>query len=152
MKFNGQERRTTTKWDKNRPVWNEGFLFDENVEIINNDGLKFDLYIYDEDTWSSDEIIKKESVKIDKNQNIKETTVCGINIEYGFIKCIPLSLYTELSNKSNKMEKIIDDVKKINSQLNGKISTLEFEKDALYNKYIQIKNKVSQFVNDVKSV
>ena len=60
IKFSGQERKTTTKWDKNHPVWNESFLFEENLEINNKDGYKLDLYVYDEDTWSADEILKKK--------------------------------------------------------------------------------------------
>ena len=152
IKFSGQERKTTTKWDKNHPVWNESFLFEENLEINNKDGYKLDLYVYDEDTWSADEILKRESIKIEKNQSIKQATVCGINIEYGFVKCLSYNNYNELSNKNKIYEKNINNYKKTFDELNLKLKQSENEKNIISSKYSLLKNKIMGIFDDIKSI
>jgi len=156
IKFNGQERRTTTKWDKNQPVWNESFLFDVSEDLFkNSDHAKLDFIIYDEDTWSSDEVVKKDSLKINKSEKIEQnkmTNICGIDIEYGFVKCVNYSKFIELNNKNNKFEQLMLEMQKKLKSLQSRIQGLEYEKDTVYNKYIQIKNRVVQFLGDCKSI
>jgi|SaaInlV_200m_DNA_6_1039755.scaffolds.fasta_scaffold59251_1 Ca2+-dependent lipid-binding protein len=79
--YGSEIRRTTVKWDKYMPVWNEQFLFniDKRVEDV-----VFE--ICDSDKWSSDELLEKYVYSIDyKNMELEKKQVGKIAIEIGDI-------------------------------------------------------------------
>ena len=115
IKYGTQIRRTTTKWNDDHPEWNESFLFTKN------DDDTIEVSLYDEDSWSKDETIKSDSIKLSDPIN----TVCEVNISISQVKCIDIKTaknYMTLKDINNdlkhKCKYLKDQLKKYNDNIN----------------------------------
>ena len=70
IRFGDECRRTMVKWNNNRPIWNESFLFDIDITVHNT----FLLEIGDEDNYSMSENIVTEEINVTHNYKFEENT------------------------------------------------------------------------------
>ena len=109
--YGNQVRVTTTKWNNDKPEWNESFLFETGNE--NNISLE----LYEKDTIITKEsLIQKNTFEID-NTKIKSHQKGIFNIEMGNIY---FELIENMKEQFNKLEiknevlkQKITDIKKI---------------------------------------
>ena len=78
IKFGDENRRTTVKWNNNKPDWNESFIF--NIDL--NINTSFFLTINDADQYSKDEKITSEKIKINTSK-IQEFKTDYLSISHG---------------------------------------------------------------------
>ena len=101
VKYKDQCRRTSVIWNSNEPVWNEGFIFDDN------DQQTVSFEIYDDNEWCNPELISR--FELDPGgAHIRTITQNDLTIEIGdmfnerdvLLKSLKTS-NNELINKNN---------------------------------------------------
>ena len=98
IKFGDENRRTTVKWNNNKPDWNESFIF--NIDL--NINTSFFLTINDEDQYSKDEKITSEKIKINTSK-IQEFKTDYLSISHGITN---FNLYDILESSKNDKEEL----------------------------------------------
>ena len=107
IKYGDQVCRTTTKWNDNQPEWNESFIFHEK-----NDNIE--ICLYDEDSWSKDEIVKHDFI----NPSDINTICCEIEIKIELVKCVKI-------DELKKVATTMINLKDVNNELKHKAKYLE---------------------------
>ena len=136
IKYGNDIRRTTVKWDEKNPCWNESFVF----ELSENKNIIFG--IYDEDNYSKSDKIHEYSVPI-KFGEIKSYKTKFLEIEMGDtdyshnkemqdikseLKLMSMnieSLMSTINKKDEKLQKNLEKIGKIKSDLLEKIVEIE---------------------------
>ena len=98
IKFGDENRRTTVKWNNNKPDWNESFIF--NIDL--NINTSFFLTINDADQYSKDEKITSEKIKINTSK-IQEFKTDYLSISHGITN---FNLYDILESSKNDKEEL----------------------------------------------
>lgn len=142
-----QIRRTTVKWNHNKPVWNEQFIFD--IDTVNTS--KIILTICDEDSYSKSETLIKEEKKINLKEIIEDTTKF-LKIKHGIFSFKLKMEYEELKREYEKLK--VENVKFSTEKkaLEGDLKTIEknYEKNK---KIIQTNNlHLSSITSELNSL
>ena len=133
IECNGKKYRTMTVWDKNKPEWNTYFLIDNT----HGDKAVLTCYLYDEDKYGKNEIIKKESIVV----NEKFSGSCaGVNIECFFGE---IQKNDDIKKISDKNIKLNEENIKLNDDNNKLI-----EQNNILQEEINIKNTILDEVKD----
>lgn len=108
IECNGKKHRTITIWDNNKPEWNTFFIFNNTVD----NKAVLTCYLYDEDKYGKNEIIKKESIVVNETFN---GSCAGVNIEcfFGIIK-----KNTDVNDDNEKINSLLLENNKLNSDYN----------------------------------
>lgn len=123
IKYNNQIRRTSVMWNCNEPVWNEGFIFDVNIE----DDEPLIITINDEDLYSKGETLIKEELPINFNKEKQEFTK-HLSITHGILNYELMDKNIELSRKLENNEIENAKIKKKITDLNIAINNIgEFQ-------------------------
>tara|TARA_B100001094_G_C17829699_1_gene622597 strand:- start:1 stop:480 length:480 start_codon:yes stop_codon:yes gene_type:complete len=76
IKYNKQQRRTSTLWNIHEPKWNEIFLFDYEGQ----GNIQFE--IYDDNNWRKEELMSSFSIPVEYNK-INQISKNNLLIEMG---------------------------------------------------------------------
>ena len=126
--YDEQIRRTTTLWNINNPIWNEGFIFDGH----GSKPVYFE--IYDENTWNKTELISKFEIN-NHTDHIIQMTQNNLTFEIG--------------NIFNKYNILLDSLKSSNTKLTHKNNLLLEENDlqkSLIGEYKSQINEIKQIL------
>ena len=131
VKYNNLLYRTTTRWNNNKPEWNETFLFDydENINEI-------EVKLCDDDKWSKDEILLTEKIHI--KEDYCNLQVGMIDMEYEKVEVIGLKIFQQMQKQLQNMNQIIG----ANGILKSKLHKVEEENQKLNQKISDIKDIV----------
>ena len=108
INYDEQIRKTTTLWNIDNPIWDEGFIFDDH-------GPKPVCFeIYDENTWNKRELISKFEIK-NHTDHIRQITQNNLTFEIGKI--------------FNEYNILVDSLKSSNTKLSCKNNILLEQND-----------------------
>ena len=119
IEYNDQIRRTSVAWNCNKPIWNEGFIFDVNIE----DDKPLILTINDEDLYSKSETLIKEELPINFNKEKEEFTK-HLSITHGILNYELMDKNIELSRKIENYEIEYNKMKKKCADLHTAIKNI----------------------------
>ena len=111
IEFGKEKRRTTVKWDDNKPQWNESFIF--NIDL--NKYKSFLLTINDADYYSKNEKIISEKIKINTSDVVNDNTEY-LSIAHGNTHH---NLYNIINQLKADKTTLINDNKKLKDFLFG---------------------------------
>ena len=97
--YNDQKRRTTTKWNKSLPEWNEDLIFN-----FSQDCKSIKIAIMDEDRWKPSEKVWERTVPIEQKNIGKVIEIDSLSLIYDI--CIMSSYKQELDNKKENLDKL----------------------------------------------
>lgn len=131
VKYNNLLYRTTTRWNNNKPEWNETFLFDydENINEI-------EVKLCDDDKWSKDEILLTEKIYI--KEDYCNLQVGMIDMEYEKVEVIGLEIFQQMQKQLQNMNQVIG----ANGILKSELYKVEEENQKLNKKISDIKDIV----------
>ena len=157
IECNGKKHRTITIWDNNKPEWNTFFIFNNTVD----NKAVLTCYLYDEDKYGKNEIIKKESIVVNETFN---GSCAGVNIEcfFGIIKNNDVnednekinSLLLEnnkLNNDNNKLNNDNNKLNEDNKKLSEQNKVLRRDLDNKNEKIDDIKNKCNNIIKMINN-
>ena len=108
LKYNNIVKNSTIKFNNNKPIWNETFLFNVNPEITD-----FRMELRDKNTVDSDRLIF--AIIIDVNYGeIRNEVAENISFDYG-------NIFYYKDCKISDLKYNIEELKKDNLELQGKI-------------------------------
>ena len=131
VKYNNLLYRTTTRWNNNKPEWNETFLFDydENINEI-------EVKLCDDDKWSKDEILLTEKIYI--KEDFSHLQIGLIDMEYEKVEVIGLKAFKQIQKQMQNMNQVIG----ANGILKSKLHKVEEKNQILNQKLLDIKGIV----------
>ena len=129
VKYNNLLYRTTTRWNNNRPEWNETFLFDYDEDIN-----EIEVKLCDDDKWSKDEILLTE--KIYMKEDFCNLQIGLIDIEYEKVEVIGVKTFQQMQKQMQNMNQVMG----ANGILKSKLHKVEEENQKLNQKISDIKD------------
>ena len=144
IQFGEEKRRTTVKWNDNKPAWNESFIFNINL----NKYQFFLLTVNDADNYSKNERILSEKIKINNSAVVSNDTdylsiTHGIS-DYNLYNIID-KIKTEKTTLKNYNHRLINDVDKLKSKIKECETNIKDMKDFLFD---MKKNIIKVLSND----
>ena len=130
IQCNNKTYRSMVKWNENKPVWNEQYVFNEK---FNNKNLKIKLKLCDADKAGKSEVLYTDELFIRKGIKYEKKVLSGVETEWKFVELITNEEKEVLNEKCNKLEKY-------GKNLEGKIEELEKNNSALFNDNEELKN------------
>tara|TARA_A100001011_G_scaffold383434_1_gene454626 strand:+ start:705 stop:1175 length:471 start_codon:yes stop_codon:yes gene_type:complete len=127
INYDEQLRRTTTLWNINNPIWNEGFIFDD----CGTKSVYFE--IYDENTWNKPELISKFEIN-NYTDHIRQITQNNLTFEIGKI--------------FNEYNILVDSLKSANAELTDKNNLLLEQNDLQKSLTVEYKRQI----NEIKQI
>ena len=100
IRLGNEIRRTTVKWNENKPIWNETFIFNSIGD--------FSISIHDEDSYSKSEELLREVVSVNVEE-VKEFKTKYLNISHGIANFKTMKEVDILKNENEKLLKLLED-------------------------------------------
>lgn len=126
IEYGDNNRKTTTLWNTNAPVWNEIFLFSKT------DIKKMTLKIKDEDVWSKDEVLMEINIDVHYGK-VKHFKIDNIEYDMGNVFYKARAINASHKKTIHKNETTIQELNESIEQLNIDIGHLKITNDELKN-------------------
>ena len=139
IQCNNKIYRSTVKWNENKPIWNEQYIFNE---LFNKKNLKIKLKLCDADKAGKSEVLYTDEFTIKKGVKCEKKVLSGVETEWEFVELITNEEKDALNEKCNKLETY-------GKNLEGKIEELEKNNSSLFNDNEELKN-LNVLLEDMK--